>query len=187
MTITFEPITGGLREIAANLLGSGEPVWLARMLAHNQELISDTFLPRHLVNDWAKVTTNDHSASSDGELIAQYGRFTSRPGMTVKIRINVNVGGDDVDFVAFAWPFLVRENWDDGDEQPWIQIKHSSTDQYDTVFVPSADPRGWYEMEIKPPPRGELWYLTLWAISPTPAAVVMYAISAVERKEFEAA
>jgi hypothetical protein len=185
----FEPLTGGLREIHSDTIGTNEPLWISRMLAHNQELINDTFLPRHLFNDW--YVTQYVAAHEDGSLVGQWGRFARLPDMEVKVRINVSVDeAYEVMIYVLATPVLITDPWKDADGNRWLVSRYGTSDQYDYQTLAASASRQWYTFTVQPPPLGQWWYLSVWFQGETGSTEVdtkPYIISAVERRRIESA
>lgn len=179
----YEPIPGGLRKIATAHHAANQPMWIGRMLAHNQELISDTFQPRMLVNDWApekEVVTID-----SGRLIGQWGRFRRLPGVAVKVRVNIALAAA-TSLVVIALPAMATRNWNDGDGELHYFLRYANTDHYDFTITLAGGTREWFEFTVYPPRRGRWWYLTLWGVTVGEETHDLYSVSAVERKIFTA-
>lgn len=189
MTITYEPLTGGLRKLHADTYAAKEPHWTARLLAHNQELISDTFRPRHLVNDWPGVGKTNLEVSTAGILVAQYGRIPREPGMQVYVRVNMQiVDAYAVDLYAVATQSMIGLDWTDVDGEEPVTTRLANTAQYSTIQAAASAARQWYEMVIEPPQFGLYFYLSVWAQANSASCTTnLYGISAVERRKWEAA
>lgn len=188
MTITYAPLSGGLRSMHADLVAAEEPVdaLVTRLVVHNQELIDRTFTTRHLVNQFANAWV-PWSLGIPWALVAAWGRFRSMgAGTSVVVRVCLDENVDDITYYACTTPYLPARQWEDADGNEWLVDSLGGTAQIDSTTVLGSTALDWApDLVVEPPPGARFWYLSLWATcaEATWDFPLVHAVSAIEGRK----
>ncbi len=92
MTTDRSYLAGGLRNIHEDLIASEEPISAALLglLTHNQQLITNHLVPRHLVNQWFPKDGSSQALTDPEELgqrVGIWGPFSALPSMELRVKI----------------------------------------------------------------------------------------------------
>lgn len=158
-------IGGGLREIDNALLDEYQAfsTGVVGLLGHNQQLIQDTLVPRHLINDYYPRDADGYALAlaydSYGMPIAVWGGFNYQPGYELRAKIRVRkLGAEyfDSDLYLISTPTMP-------DLDGYLPAILESVPAYLEWHVDSTTST-WIDGHMDPNiGNGNRFYLSLWS------------------------